>query len=72
MNFGPDGGSNALDRNRTYAAVGWDLNKYFQLEVGYLYQYQPVPNGVVNVHSHALQVTINSTSPFWQLVAHKD
>ncbi len=62
--FGPHGGDNALDRNRTYGALGWDLSSNFQLEAGYLYQYQPAPNGVVNVHSHALQITINSTAPF--------
>lgn len=64
VNFGPHGENNALDRNRTYGAVGWDLNKDWQVEVGYLYQYQPVPNGIVGEQSHALQITITSTAPF--------
>ncbi len=64
VNFGPHGTSNALNQNRTYGALGWDLDKDWQLEVGYLYQYQPVPNGVVGETNHALQITINSTVPF--------
>jgi hypothetical protein len=64
VNFGPHGGSHALNQNRAYGAVGWDLDKDFQLEVGYLYQYMPTPNGIVGEHNHALQITINSTAPF--------
>jgi Protein of unknown function (DUF2490) len=64
VNFGPHGSSHALNQNRTYGALGWDLDPNFQLEVGYLFQYNPVPNGVVGVGNHALQVTLNSTAPF--------
>lgn len=64
VNFGPHGGDHALNQNRTYGAVGWNLDTRFQLEVGYLYQYMPTPNGVVGESNHALQVTINSTAPF--------
>ncbi len=63
VNFGPHGTSHALNQNRTYGALGWDLDKNFQVELGYLYQYTPQPNGVVDVNNHALQLTINSTVP---------
>jgi len=63
VNFGPHGGTNALDQDRTYGAIGWNLSPDFQFEVGYLYQYQPLPNGVVNTQNHALQVTINASAP---------
>ena len=64
VNFGPHGTTNALDRNRTYGALGWDFEQHWQLELGYMYQYQPLPNGIVGVQNHTLQVTINSTAPF--------
>ena len=64
VNFGPHGGDNALDQNRTYGAVGWNLDKNFQIELGYLHNYMPTPSGVVGEHNHALQITINSTAPF--------
>ncbi len=64
VNFGPHGGSRALNQNRTYGALGWKLDKDIQLEVGYLYEYMPRPNGIIGEHNHALQVTINSTLPF--------
>ncbi|MGI4757942.1 MAG: DUF2490 domain-containing protein [Janthinobacterium lividum] len=72
VNFGPHSGTNALDRNRTYGAVGWKVGKYFQVELGYLYQFQPLANGVVNVHSHAFQVTIQSKAPFRHGLRQKD
>lgn len=63
-NFGPHAGTNALNQDRTYGALGWKLGDAFTAEVGYLYQYSPLPNGVVGVMNHALQVTINSKAPF--------
>ena len=44
--------------------AGWDLASHWQLEIGYLYQYQPLPSGIVGEMNHALQVTISSTAPF--------
>ncbi len=64
VNFGPHGGSQALDQNRTYGAIGWDVKKDLQLEIGYLYQAMPAGNGIVGETNHALQVTISSTAPF--------
>ncbi len=64
VNFGPHGGSRALNQNRTYSALGWNLSDNLQLEVGYLYEYMPRPNGIIGEHNHALQITINSTAPF--------
>lgn len=64
VDFGPHAGSHALDQNRTYGALGWNLGPNFQLELGYLHQYLPVSNGVVGEHNNALQITINSTAPF--------
>lgn len=64
VNFGPHGQDQALDQNRTYGALGWNLSDSFQLEVGYLHQYLPVSNGIVGVHNHALQITIHATAPF--------
>ncbi len=64
VNFGPHGTSNALDQDRTYGALGWNLDRNWQLEVGYMYQYQPLPNGIVGVANQTFQVTINSSAPF--------
>lgn len=64
VSFGPHGGTRALDQDRTYGALGWDLTKNLQVEVGYLFQYMPTPNGVVGEQNHVLQLTINSTAPF--------
>ena len=65
VNFGPHGGDRAFDQNRTYGAVGWKLDRDFELEVGYMHQYLPVPNGVVGEHNHALQISINGSLPFF-------
>lgn len=70
VNFGPHGTSNALDQNRSYGALGWDLSPDFQLEVGYLFQYQPLPSGTIGTADHALQITINSTAPLRRLLGH--
>ncbi|MGI4830835.1 MAG: DUF2490 domain-containing protein [Janthinobacterium lividum] len=67
VNFGPHGTDNALNQNRVYSAMGWNLSQHSQLEIGYMEQYSPVPNGIVNVHNHALQVTIYSTAPLKKL-----
>jgi len=64
VNFGPHGGSHALNQNRTYGALGWNIGKNFQMEAGYLHQYMPRANGIVGEHNHSLQITINSTAPF--------
>jgi hypothetical protein len=64
VNFGSHGGSHALNQNRTYGSLGWNLNPDFKVELGYLFQYTPQPNGVVGVGNHALQVSIYSTAPF--------
>lgn len=64
VSFGPHGQSHALNQDRTYGALGWNLGSNFQIEAGYLYQYMPRPNGIVGEQNHALQITINSTVPF--------
>lgn len=64
VNFGPHGGHNALDQNRTYGALGWGFKQDWQLEVGYMYEYQPTPSGIIGESNHTLQITINSTAPF--------
>ena len=64
VNFGPHGTRNALDQDRTYGALGWNVNEDWQLEVGYMYQYQPTPNGIVGDTNQTLQITISSTAPF--------
>lgn len=71
VNFGPHGGSHALNQDRTYGALGWNLGPSFQLEVGYLFQYMPTPNGVVGTQNHALQVTLNSIAPFRHILKKK-
>lgn|SRR6187402_10156 len=68
VNFGPHGGDQALDQNRTYGAVGWNLGDDLQVEIGYMHQYLPVPNGIVGEHNHALQITVNSTAPLRRLL----
>ena len=64
VNFGPHGTEYAVDQNRTYGALGWNLNRNFQLEVGYMYEYMPTPSGTIGEANHTLQITINSTGPF--------
>lgn len=63
-NFGPHSGNHILNQNRTYGAVGWNLNENVQIEAGYLHVYSPTPNGVVGEHNNAIQITIHSTAPF--------
>jgi hypothetical protein len=62
--FGPHAAGRTLDQNRTYGAVGWNLSKTEQFEIGYLFQYLPVPNETYREQSHALQLTVNSSAPF--------
>ena len=64
VNFGPHGGTDALNLDRTYGALGWKLNGAFHLELGYLFQYSPKPNGITGEQDHAFQVTILSIAPF--------
>lgn len=61
--YGPHA-TRKLDQDRTYGAFGWTLGSTLQLELGYLYQYSPKPNGIVGVGNNAVQITINSTAPF--------
>lgn len=72
VNFGPHGTSHALDQNRTYGAIGWNMGSDFKFEFGYLHQYLPIANGVVGEHNHALQITISSTAPFRKGIRKKD
>lgn len=72
VNFGPHGYDGYFNQNRAYGAVGWDLGDWFQVEVGYLHQHLPVPNGAVGVNNHALQVSINSNAPFRRGLPKKD
>ena len=62
VNFGPHGGDHALNQNRTYGAVGWNLGEDWQMELGYMHQYNPTPTGIVDTHNDALQITVNSTA----------
>ena len=66
-NVGPHA-QRALALNRTYGAFGWQMGRDWQLELGYLHQYSPVPNGVVGVDDDAFQITINSVAPLKRLV----
>lgn len=63
VNFGPHGTRNALSQNRAYGALNWGLTPTSRLEVGYMHQYTPVPNGVVDVHNHVFSVSLFSTLP---------
>jgi hypothetical protein len=63
VNFGPHGGDTALNQNRSYASLGWNLSDDWQVEIGYMHQYSPEATGIVDTHNNALQVTVNSTAP---------
>jgi Protein of unknown function (DUF2490) len=67
VRFGPHGGTSAIDQNRTYGAIGWNLSSEFNLEVGYLHQYLPRSNGFVGEHNNAFQFSISSTAPLKKL-----
>ena len=61
VNFGPHGGTQALDQNRVYGALGVNLKGKNKLEIGYLYRYFPQPDGPLQ-QEHSLQVSIFSSS----------
>ena len=67
LRFGPHSGTSTIDQNRTYGAFGWKLSPEFNLEVGYLHQYFPRPNGYVGEHNNAFQLSIASTAPLRKL-----
>ena len=63
VGFGSHSGTNALKQDRTYGAFGWKLNQNTRLELGYMYQYRPVANGIIGEHNNALQISILSDAP---------
>ena len=68
VGFGSHSGKDALKQNRTYGAAGWEINRDFQLEIGYLHQYRPISNGIIGEHNDALQISINSNAPLGRLL----
>jgi hypothetical protein len=62
--FGRHRGPRALDQNRAYAAVGYNLGLPGRVEFGYLHQYVPQRTGIVREHNHTLQVAFFSKLPF--------
>lgn len=71
LQFGPHHGNRVLNQNRAGILGGWNITKLVQLEIGYLYQYTPRPNGIVDVNNHLLQVNLNSMVPLKQLLGRK-
>lgn len=61
--FGSHSGHQALKQNRTYGALGWNIRPHVQLEIGYLRQYRPIPNGIIGENNNALQVAVSSSTP---------
>jgi hypothetical protein len=66
--FGSHSGHQALKQNRAYGALGWNLRTDVQLELGYLRQYRPVPNGIIGEENNALQLTIKSSAPLSHII----
>lgn len=61
--FGAHGGSQWLDQNRAYGALGINLNDRHRLEIGYQLQY--VSRGpTLYERNHTLQVALFSQQPF--------
>ena len=64
LGFGENRGPQALDQNRAYGAIGYNLGKPGKVEFGYLHQFVPQRNGIVHEHNHTLQVAFYSKLPF--------
>lgn len=58
LQFGRHVGSNILDQNRLYAALGWRVNANANVQVGYLNQYIPKSDGIRVERNHTLQLGI--------------
>lgn len=63
----PTGTRTVLNQNRTYAALGWKPSDNTSVEMGYMYQYRPVSNGIVAEQNHSIQLTVRSKTPLQQL-----
>lgn len=64
IGFGRGIGSNILDQNRLYAALGWRFTKNWNVQAGYLNHYVIKPDGVRHERNHTLQVSITFNLDF--------
>jgi len=58
LGFGPGIGSNILDQNRLYLALGWKYNGNCNLQLGYLNHFIPKNGGIKAERNHTLQLAI--------------
>lgn len=56
--------NSAFDQNRAYGALGWQLNKDWRVESGYMNQAILQRNGAVLESNHTLMLSVISTAPF--------
>ena len=56
--------SSAIDQNRVYAAIGWRLKPFWNLETGYMRQTLLQRNGRVREANNTLMISVVSTAPF--------
>lgn len=58
LQFGRNVGSNILDQNRLSACLGWRVDADLNVQLGYLNQYIPKPDGIRAERNHTLQLGI--------------
>jgi hypothetical protein len=69
VDFGANA-TQAFDQNRAYAALGIRLAETVSLQVGYMFQYFPQPDGF-DQFNHILHITLVSKTPFRHQKANK-
>ena len=60
LSIRPSASREVLNQNRVYAALGWKLGGFEKIELGYMYQFLPVSNGIVAENNNSLQITLRS------------
>jgi len=63
LHFGSNYGASAFDHNRAYGALGYTVNRFTRIEVGYLNQYLYQRSGRSLENNHTLQFSVFSTLP---------
>lgn len=63
LHFGSNHGASTFDHNRAYGALGYRVNKFTRVEVGYMNQHLYQRNGRVLENNHTLQLSVFSSLP---------
>ncbi|MBP6311894.1 MAG: DUF2490 domain-containing protein [Flavobacteriales bacterium] len=64
LQFGKHVGTNIMDQNRLYAALGWRADQNFNVQLGYLNHYIPKSDGIRAENNHTAQLGITYNFDF--------